>query len=269
MQFIDIGGVTLHFAHKPSVGGRHIVFINSLGTDFRIWNGVVDAFTGSISTLLYDKRGHGLSDDGATPYSIEDHVDDLVGLVDRLGIREVVLCGLSVGGLVALGFQARRPDMVKGIILCDTAHKIGTADGWNARIATVEKNGVASIADGILKLWFTPAFHDRRGADLAGCRNMLVRQSVAGYAGTCAALRDADYTEVAKGISVPTLCVVGDQDGSTPPDLVRTTADLIPDARFEIIENAGHIPCIEQPAALIELIRDFLAELPSGERHHG
>lgn len=269
MQFIDIGGVTLHFAHKPSAGGRHIVFINSLGTDFRIWNDVAGAFHGSISTLLYDKRGHGLSDVGKAPYSIEDHVGDLIGLVDRLGIEEVVLCGLSVGGLVAQGFYARRPEMVRGIILCDTAHRIGTADGWNARIATVEKDGIAAIADGVMKLWFTPAFHAGRKAELDGCRNMLARQPVAGYAGTCAALRDADYTEVAANIAVPTLCVVGDQDGSTPPELVRTTAELIPGSRFEIIENAGHIPCVEQPAALIELIRNFLAELPSGERHHG
>ena len=76
---------------------------------------------------------------------------------------------------------------------------------------------------------------------------------------TCAALREADYTAAARAIAVPTLCVVGDQDGSTPPALVRSMADLIPGARLEIIENAGHIPCIEQPAALTALLRRFLA----------
>ncbi|RUM98213.1 3-oxoadipate enol-lactonase [Pseudaminobacter arsenicus] len=270
MQFVDIGGVTLHFAHRPAAGsGRHLVFINSLGTDFRIWNEVADALAGNISTLTYDKRGHGLSDIGSAPYSMEDHVDDLIGLVDRLGIRQIVLCGLSVGGLVALGFYKRRPEMVDGILLCDTAHKIGTVDGWNARIATVEKSGIDTIADGIMKVWFTPSFHTERKAELAAYRNMLVRQAVAGYAGTCAALRDADYTEVARNISVPTLCLAGDQDGSTPPELVRATADLIPGARFEIIEYAGHIPCVEQPAALTGRIRKFLSELSSGEGYHG
>lgn len=269
MQFIDIGGVTLHFAHRPVAGGRHMVLINSLGTDLRIWNEVVGALGGSVSTLAYDKRGHGLSDIGSSPYSMEDHVDDLVGLVDRLGIREVVLCGLSVGGLVALGFYKRRPEMVKGILLCDTAHKIGTVEGWNARIATVEKDGIRSIAEGIMKVWFTPTFHAERKAELAGYRNMLARQAVAGYAGTCAALRDADYTEVARNISVPTLCLVGDQDGSTPPELVKATADLIPGARFEVIAQAGHIPCVEQPAVLTGHIRNFLSELSSGEGDHG
>lgn len=266
MNFADIGGVTLHFAHRPTAGTRHLVFINSLGTDFRIWNTVTEALGDDVSTLVYDKRGHGLSDLGATPYSIEDHVDDLVGLVDHLGIADVVLCGLSVGGLVAQGFYARRPGMVSGMVLCDTAHRIGTPESWNARIATVGKDGIGAIADAVMKVWFTPGFHERRASELAGCRNMLSRQSPAGYAATCVALREADYTAAAASIAVPALCVVGDQDGSTPPALVRSLADLIPGSRFEIIEGAGHIPCVEQPAALVALLRDFLTALPSGDR---
>lgn len=269
MHFIEIGGVTLHFAHRPAGDGRHILFINSLGTDLRIWDEVVSSLAGAVSTLTYDKRGHGLSDIGPAPYSIEDHVDDLVGLVDSLGIERVVPCGLSVGGLVALGFCKRRPEMVDGLILCDTAHKIGTADGWNARIATVEEKGIGAIADGIMKVWFTPAFHAGRKPELAAYRNMLARQPVAGYAGTCVALREADYTEAARNISVPALCLVGDQDGSTPPDLVKATADLIPGASFGIIGDAGHIPCVEQPAALTARLRQFLSELSSGEGRHG
>lgn len=262
MNFADIGGVTLHFAHRPGASARHVVFINSLGTDFRIWNAVIEVLDGKVSTLVYDKRGHGLSDLGATPYSIEDHVDDLAGLIDQLGIGDVVLCGLSVGGLVAQGLAARRPELVSGLVLCGTAHKIGTQESWNARIATVEKDGVGAVADAVMKVWFTPAFHERRASKLAGCRNMLSRQSGAGYVATCVALREADYTAAAASIAVPALCVVGDQDGSTPPPLVRSLAELIPGSRFEVIEGAGHISCMEQPEALTALLRDFLAALP-------
>jgi 3-oxoadipate enol-lactonase len=118
-------------------------------------------------------------------------------------------------------------------------------------------------------MWFTPAFHTERVAELDGYWNMMTRQAVAGYVGTCAAVRDADFTQAAQAIAVPTLCVVGDQDGSTPPDLVRWLADLIPGARFEIIRDAGHIPCVEQPAALTTLIREFLASLPERKQIHG
>ncbi|WP_269932766.1 3-oxoadipate enol-lactonase [Aminobacter sp. HY435] len=263
MQFIDIGGVTLHYqliggpADKPV-----IVFANSLGTDFRIWRDVIVGLAGDFPIVTYDKRGHGLSDIGQAPYSMDDHVDDLAGLLDHLKVKKAIICGLSAGGLIAQGLYARRPDLVDGLILCDTAHKIGTEDSWNTRIAAVEANGIGSIADGVLKLWFTPEFHDKRQADLVGYRNMLTRQPLEGYAGTCAALRDADYTEAAKAIVVPTLVVVGDHDGSTPPALVRSMADLIPGSRFKIIDGAGHIPCVEQPTALTDLMRRFIARLP-------
>ncbi|TGV59864.1 3-oxoadipate enol-lactonase, partial [Mesorhizobium sp. M2D.F.Ca.ET.160.01.1.1] len=108
--------------------------------------------------------------------------------------------------------------------LSDTAHKIGTAESWNTRIATVERDSIEVIADGIMKVWFTPEFHAARAADLAGCRNMLTRQALPGYIGTCMAVRDADFTDSARRIAVPTLCIVGDQDGSTPPELVRSLA---------------------------------------------
>ena len=126
-------------------------------------------------------------------------------------------------------------------------------------VDAVTKNGIGSIADNVMKLWFTPAFRDPRNAEFVGCRNMLVRTPLEGYVGTCAALRDADLTESTRALKVPTLCIVGDQDGSTPPDLVRSTAELIRGAEFHIVADAGHIPCIEQPDAVADLVRQFLA----------
>jgi 3-oxoadipate enol-lactonase len=270
VPFVTIGNVTLHHRHRPAKGDAPpIVFINSLGTDFRIWDEVAAALSGEMPLLVYDKRGHGLSDIGGGIRSIDDHVDDLSGLIDHFGFGKVVLCGLSVGGLVAQAMYARRPEIIEALILCDTAHKIGTADSWNSRIATVERDGIEAIAEGVLKVWFTPAFHSARSAELAGCRNMLTRQALAGYVGTCAAVRDADLTDAARRIAVPTLCIVGDQDGSTPPELVRSLAGLIAGARFEIMRNAGHIPCVEQPDMLVALIHDFLASLPFGTKTHG
>ncbi|OHV90654.1 3-oxoadipate enol-lactonase [Mesorhizobium sp. ORS 3428] len=262
MPFVNIGGVTLHHRTIEATGtSPPIIFINSLGTDFRIWDEIVARLGGEMPLLLYDKRGHGLSDLGAGVRSIDDHVDDLVTLIDHFGFDKVVVFGLSVGGMVAQGLYARRPELVEALILSDTAHKIGTAESWNTRIATIERDGIEAIADGVLKTWFTPDFHSARAAELAGCRNMLTRQALPGYLGTCMAVRDADFTEAARRIRVPTLCIVGDQDGSTPPELVRSLAELIPGARFEVIRNAAHITCIEQPDALASLIRDFVASL--------
>jgi 3-oxoadipate enol-lactonase len=269
VSFLSVGGTTLHHRYTAATTtAQPMILINSLGTDFRIWDEVVARLAGEMPLLAYDKRGHGLSDVGAGVRSIDDHVDDLSTLIDHFAFDDVVLCGLSVGGMIAQGFYARRPDKVKALILCDTAHKIGTAESWNTRIATVERDGIEAIADAVLKVWFTPEFHRARAADLAGSRNMLTRQAIPGYIGTCMAVRDADFTESARRIAVPTLCIAGDQDGSTPPDLVRSLAELTPGARFEVIRNAGHIPCIEQPEALTTLIRDFVSSLPQGKYAH-
>lgn len=269
MQFVQVNGVSLHHQIIGGPGNKPvIVFINSLGTDFRIWRDVIVRLAGSYPLLTYDKRGHGLSDVGQAPYSIEDHVDDLIGLLGHLKVSGAVVCGLSVGGLIAQGLYARRPDLVKALILCDTAHKVGTAEMWAARIAAIEEGGLAGIVDGVMERWFTPAFRNHDPA-YPGYRNMMLRQPVEGYTGTCAAIRDADYTEAAVRIAVPTLCVVGDQDGATPPDLVLSLAKLVPGARYEVIKDAGHIPCVEQPEMLTTIIEAFLAPVITGEAAHG
>lgn len=259
MAFANINGTVLHYEYLTEDDDVPVVvFINSLGTDFRIWLPLIDELTADWSILVYDKRGHGLSDRGATPYSIEDHADDLIGLCRHVGIRKAVFCGLSVGGLIVQSLHLKKPELVRKIVLADTAHKIGTAEMWNTRIAAIEENGIGPLADSVLERWFTPDFHGRRKTDLAGYRNMLVRQDAVGYAATCGAIRDADFTGSVSKIGVPVLCVVGDQDGSTPPDLVRTTAGLIPGARFEVIPGCGHIPCVEQPETFARLLTAFV-----------
>lgn len=260
MDFRKLNGVVLHVQDLGAADRPALVFSNSLGTDFRIWGDVVAQLAERFRIVLYDKRGHGLSELDKPPYSIADHVGDLEALLDDLAIEDAIVCGISVGGLVAQGLYARRPDLVSALVLCDTAHKIGTEELWNTRMAAIEKGGIASIAEAILERWFSRALRENDPVALAGWRAMLTRTPQAGYLGTCAAIRDADFTEAAKKIAVPTLCIVGDQDGATPPDLVRRTAELIPGARCEVIEGAGHLPCIERPIVVARLIEDFVRE---------
>ena len=148
MPFVNIGGASMHYRHRRAAReAPTLVFINSLGTDFRIWDEMADRLAGDATLLNYDKRGHGLSGGGVA--SMDDHVDDLAGLLDHLGIDDAILCGLSIGGLIAQGFLMRRPKALRALILCDTAAKIGTAESWNARIETVERDGIEAIADSV------------------------------------------------------------------------------------------------------------------------
>ncbi len=260
MQFAKINGVLLHYAVRGPEDAPVLVFSNSLGTDFRIWSGLLERIGAPFRVVLYDKRGHGLSEAPDAPYRMEDHVGDLAGLLDHLGIQSAIVCGLSVGGIIAQGLSAARPELVRGLILCDTAHKIGPADMWNDRIAQARAGGLEALAETILQRWFSNDLRGNRPDELTGWRNMLVRTPLEGYVGTAAAIRDSDMTEAAQGISAPTLCVVGDEDGSTPPELVRSLAGLIPGARCEVIAGAGHLPCIEKPDELAALVSSFFQE---------
>ena len=255
MQFAHLNGVTIHYQVIGAAGKPLIVFANALGTDFRIWRDVIVRLVGDYAVLCYDMRGHGLSSTGSVPHSIEQHANDLAALMDHLQQGPALICGLSIGGMVAQMLWAQRPDLVEALILCDTAHKVGTADSWDARIRAVEQGGVEAVADAVMQRWFAPAFRETVECD--GYRTMLARQSPDGYAASCAALRDADLTGIATRIDVPAIVVVGEHDGSTPPALCADFARLIPNARFELVRNAGHIVPVEQPLMLSEIIRAF------------
>lgn len=263
MQFLMSGAQALHYRTVGLDGTRPvIVFINSLGTDYRIWDDVMGALGGGYAYVLHDKRGHGLSDTGKTPYTIDDHVDDLEVLLDHLAVKGAIIWGLSVGGLIAQRLHDRRSDLVRALVLSNTAHKIGTPAAWNDRIAKVGQDGLSSMVDGIMERWFTADFRAPGNADFLGARNMLARQDSAGYAATCAAIRDADFTALAARIAVPTLCVAGDGDGATPPDLVAALSALVPYSLMITIERCGHIPCLEQPLAYAAAVDAFLKSLP-------
>lgn len=264
MQAARVNGINIHYAIDGPQAAPPIVFANSLGSDLRIWDGVADRLKEDYRLLRYDKRGHGLSDCTPAPYAMSDHVNDISALMDHLGITDAMIVGLSVGGMIAQGLLEVRPDLVRSLVLCDTAHRIGNADMWNQRIETVEAHGIEALAEAVLDRWFPPGFRAQRPAEFAIAANMLVRTPADGYAGTCAALRDADYTDAARKITVPALLMVGSNDGSTPVELMRETEALIKGSRLEIIDGPGHLPCVEAPEIVARLISGFATEIGCG-----
>ncbi|WP_295042961.1 3-oxoadipate enol-lactonase [uncultured Paracoccus sp.] len=256
MQTISTSGITLHIRDEGPRDGRAVMFGNSLGTDLRVWDALLPLLPDGLRLVRYDKRGHGLSDAAPAPYAMPDLVGDAEAICDSLDLREVTFVGLSIGGLIGQGLAARRPDLVRALVLMDTAAKIGTAQMWQDRIDTITRDGIAALAGPILERWFTPGFRTMN-PECPLWRNMLTRTTVAGYAGCCAAIAGADLTESTRALTLPVMAMAGDQDGSTPPDLVRATAGLC-GAEFHLITDAGHIPCVEQPAVTAQLIADFL-----------
>jgi 3-oxoadipate enol-lactonase len=252
------GDAYIHFeATEIKADRKTLVFVNSLGTDFRIWRDVVEHLSPTYNIVLHDKRGHGLSTLGTAPHKIETHALDLAALLDMLKVKSAIAVGLSIGGLIVQSLYHLRPDLVSKLVISNSAVKIGTEQSWGQRIAAVQNSGIESLADTVMKMWFSPEFHQSAPDKLSLYRTMLAQTYPAGYLACCEALRDADFTTRAAKIDVPTLFIGGDNDGSTPPALVETSARLVPGSRFELIAGAAHIPCVEKPKEYMQLLRSF------------
>jgi 3-oxoadipate enol-lactonase len=252
------GNAYIHFeATEIRTDRKTLVFVNSLGTDFRIWQEVAARLSQTFNIVLHDKRGHGLSTLGTAPHRIETHAQDVAALLDMLKVRSAIAVGLSIGGLIVQSLYHLRPDLVSKLVISNSAVKIGTEQSWAQRITAVQNSGIESLADTVMKMWFSPEFHQRAPEKLSLYRTMLARTYPAGYLACCEALRDADFTSQAANIDVPTLFVGGDNDGSTPPALVESAARLVANSHFELIAGAAHIPCVEKPKEYMQLLRIF------------
>lgn len=259
MRYAELDGIGLHWREDGRTGGRAVVFANSLGADFRLWDAVVARLPASLRLIRYDKRGHGLSACPPAPYSMGALVTDAERLLDRLEVRNAVFVGLSIGGMIAQGLAAKRPDQVRAMVISNTAAKIGTREMWDDRIGAVRAGGIAALSDAILERWFSAPF--RASPDLAPWRHMLERQPAEGYIGCSAAIAGSDFMASTARLGLPVLAIAGSEDGSTPPDLVRETAALVPGSRFHLVRGAGHLPCVEKPDDYARVLTGFLEEI--------
>ena len=252
------GDVVLHYREDGVPGGAPVIFSNSLGTDLHLWDRVLPLLPAGLRIIRYDMRGHGASSVPPAPYAMADLVGDAEALIDHLGLRAAIFVGLSIGGMIGQGLAARRPDLLRGLVLSNTAAKIGTPEMWQARIAALRAGGIAALADAVLERWFSRDY--RASGQAAPWRGMLLRQPEEGYAGCCAAIAGGDLHESTCGLRLPVLGIAGAEDGATPPDLVRETVALVPGARYHLIPGAGHLPCVEKPQVFANELTGFLRE---------
>ena len=261
MEFVETPSGSLHVRAEGPADGAPVIFSNSLGTDFRIWDEVLRLLPSSLRVIRYDKRGHGLSDLARGEWGMGDHVADAAAVMDHVGAKDAVIVGLSVGGMIAQGLAAERPDLIRAMVLCDTGAKIGSPEMWADRIAGVRGDGLEAMGDAIMERWFSRAFLADKPAELAIWRNMLTRTPTEGYVNVCAAIAETDLRESTARLRIPTMAMGGDEDGSTPPDLVRETAELVPGSTFHVLHGVGHLPCIEKPEETASLISEFLKSI--------
>ncbi len=234
-------------------GDRVLVLAGSIGTTLDVWEPQLPALTRSCRVLRYDHPGHGESPvSGAR--TMADLSTQVLDLLDGLGIERVSFCGLSLGGAVGIRTALDAPERVERLALLSTSARFRTPQYWEDRAATVRREGLHAIADGVLDIWFTP-----RWKNLRTYRDMLTSTSREGYAQCCEALRDWDAAGTLGAVRAPTLVVAAAEDSATPPSDLELIAGEIPGARLDVVDDARHLVNVEQPDAVNDLLVDHLA----------
>jgi len=254
---VAVHGVELALDDRGT--GPAILFIHGYPLDRTLWRHQLDAFPG-WRTLAPDLRGLGRSDAPDLGYSMATYADDLVALLDLVGVDDVVLCGLSMGGYVAFEFLRRHRPRVRGLVLVDTRASADSAEGRKGRetaMADLRDGGPPLIAEQMLPRLLGPKASDTLRDEV---RSMMASAPAAGVHGALAAMRDRpDSTGLLPSLSgLPTLVVVGAEDRLTPPRDAEAIAKAIPGARLAVIPDAGHLPPLEQAEAFNGQLRSFL-----------
>lgn len=237
-----------------------VVLSNSLGSDHRMWDAQVPELEKTFRVVRYDTRGHGASPVPQGPYGIDDLADDLVALLDRLGVERAAIVGLSLGGMTAMRVAVRNPDRVRSLGLLCTSPYLGPAAGWTDRAAVVRDGGSVAVADGVLSRWFSPGFlaDEANSERLAYYRDMIAATPAEGYAGCCEAIAAMDQRGEISAITAPTLAIAGADDPATPPQMLADIVDAVADGTLLVVDDAAHLANAEQPATITAALIEHL-----------
>ncbi|MGD1886939.1 MAG: 3-oxoadipate enol-lactonase [Cohaesibacteraceae bacterium] len=242
-------------------GSVGAVFLNSLGTDLRMWDSAIDELSSLRTALRLDFRGHGLSAVAEQGYYISDLAEDVVAAMDAANIEQAVVIGCSVGGLVAQQLAIVAPNRVSALVLSNTTSRLGTIEAWEDRVQRIKIHGLPHLSGEILERWFAPSSLDKAERDL--WRAMLERTPADGYCALCQAIAEADLTNHVSTISVPTCVIAGSMDEATPAWRVSALADRIPQAQFIEFGGVAHLPAIETPVQFAAAVSHFIEGLPN------
>jgi 3-oxoadipate enol-lactonase / 4-carboxymuconolactone decarboxylase len=263
MPLIRANGTELNYDLSGPTGAPILALSNALGTTLAMWDGVAGHLRGRYRILRYDTRGHGVSPTRDAETRIEDLANDLIGLLDALGIEKAHLAGLSLGGMTVQAVAAMAPERVLTLSLLATAAHLPSRESWRERAATVRDQGTVAIVAATLGRWFTEGFREAASSSLTRTKEDFTACDRTGYARACEAIGDMDLRPVIGRIQAPTLVIAGREDPATPPSMAEEMCANIPQAELVLMPRAAHLLAVEHPAVTAAHLGAFL------DRHRG
>jgi 3-oxoadipate enol-lactonase len=241
---------------------RPIIFVHGFPYDHNMWQSQINEFGTDYFCVTYDIRGLGESPAGDGQFSIESFVDDLETIINGLQLNKPVLCGLSMGGYISLRALERMQELFSAAILCDTKSGADNNEGKLKRAATVKQinsGEFEAFIESFVRNCFAEKFVKENYSEYREIVERSKKFSPVGVKGCLLAMAGrTDTTENLSKISLPALLICGSEDGLTPPDVMMSVADKIPNSKFVLVEGAGHMTPVEKPAIVNKAIRSFL-----------
>ena len=260
MPEIDADGCRLSWSAEGPADAPALLLIDALGTTVDLWRPQLDRLAAAFRVIRFDTRGHGASDAPAGPYTLDRLGRDALAVLHAAGARRAHVCGVSIGGQTALWLAVHAPEHVSGVVAANTGARIGATALWDQRIRDAETRGMQALVEPAVARWFTARFRRTDPETVDRFRSMLGGCRPSGYAGCCAALRDADLRAVLHRIEAPTLVIVGADDHATPPAAGRAICEHVAGAELLALD-AAHLSNIERADAFTAAVLVFLTPL--------
>jgi 3-oxoadipate enol-lactonase len=242
-----------------------LIFLHGFPFNHTMWDGQAALARPYFRVLSYDQRGHGQSEAGLGQFAFESFVDDLLELMDQRKIQKAVLCGLSMGGYVALRTAERAPERVSGLILCNTRSEADTQEAKLKRavtVKTIQEKGISEFCEGFLKAALSPETWAAQPALVEQVRHMIMGGSAEGMIGAVLAMAGrTDTTQSLSRIKVPTLIIGGEKDPIIPLDAIQSLHQKIAGSTMAIIPGAAHMSNLENPNVFNQHFQDFLKRI--------
>jgi len=260
-----VNGIRMHYLDVGSPDALPLVLLHGMTLDHRMWNPQIEVLKENYRVIAYDIRGHGKTEVTDGQYTYRMFVDDLIALLDHLKIEKAVLCGLSMGGAIAMRTFEIHPHRICALILCDTRSEADSNETkyWRENsINSIKQNGLEPFTDDFMKALFSPENIKNKPETVKFIRDIMLSSAPLGICGVLLAqAARTDMTETIRKINVPTLIVVGEKDNFTPLASSETMNERIPGSELKIISRAGHLSNLENREEFNHYLLEFLGKL--------
>ena len=258
MNTIAHDGTTIAWSESGDLGRPAIVLLHSLGSNRDMWRPQIAVLSERFRVISIDTRGHGESEVTPGPYSLSALGADVLAVADAVGLDRFHVCGLSLGGQMALWLGVNHPQRISTVTAANTGAKIGDETSWGARIEAIREGGMSSIREAAIERWFSPDFASRHPDWYAAAGATFDRTEPEGYIGCCTALAGADLRDSIGSIEAPTLVIGSTLDVSTPPAQAEWIHERIRGSELTIIDDAGHVSNLDRADIFTERLTTFL-----------